>query len=558
MSKFTNSPLVEYTHISPNRTSPRKYNYIGRIIVHHMAGCLTLKQFDNIVSNPNRKMSSNYAIDKDAHVGMFCEEKDRSWCSSSGAEYADGAGISIEVSNSSTGGNWPVSDKVYNKLIDLCADICIRNNIKELTYTGDKNGSLVFHRFFAATLCLPTDTELLTPHGWIKLKNVKICDTIATYNKETNRIVFDKVQNKVPEYHDTVYCVGGLKATKTHNVIAVDGSGKPQFVPFSEVIDNRNYYGYLYTDDLNINNISIRKYNPEEKSQEFVDTEVSCVTVKSGYIVIRQDGLITIVGNCPGPYLFERANDICEKVNKKITEYNLQKKAEELANDNNTKNETPKTDDKKPNTTSIKKDDLVKVASNAVYYTGKKMPSWVKSQNWYVASVSGDRVVLGKNEKKDRDIQSPVNTKYLTVVKSNTPANDTTEKSFTFTVKSTQYIYDTYASNRKVVSTIKPGVYTITDTEVVSGVKFGKLKSGAGWIQLSGSTTEPKELKVGSLVKLAANATYYTGAVIPSWVKSQNWFVSAISGNRIVLGKNEKKDRDIQSPVHKKYITVIR
>ena len=294
-------------------------------------------------------------------------------------------------------------------------------------------------------------------------------------------------------------------------MIAVGCSGKPQFVPFSEVIDNRNYYGYLSTDDLNINNISIRKYNPEEKSQEFVDTEVSCVTVKSGYIVIRQNGLITIVGNCPGPYLFERANDICEKVNKKITKYNLQKKAEELANDNNTKNETPKTDDKKTDTTnktSIKKYDLVKVASNAVYYTGKEIPSWVKSQNWYVASVSGDRVVLGKNEKKDRDIQSPVNAKYLTVVKKNTPANDTTEKSFTFTVKSTQYIYDTYASNRKVVSTIKPGVYTITDTEVVSGVKFGKLKSGAGWIQLSGSTTEPKELKVGSLVKLASNATY--------------------------------------------------
>ena len=77
MSKFTNSPLVEYTHISPNRTSPRNQSSITKIIVHHMAGCLTLKQFDNIVSNPNRKMSSNYAIDKDAHVGLFCEEKDR-------------------------------------------------------------------------------------------------------------------------------------------------------------------------------------------------------------------------------------------------------------------------------------------------------------------------------------------------------------------------------------------------------------------------------------------------------------------------------------------------
>lgn len=48
-----------------------------------MAGVCSLEEFDSIVKNPNRQMSSNYAIDKNARVGLFCEEKDRSWCSSS-------------------------------------------------------------------------------------------------------------------------------------------------------------------------------------------------------------------------------------------------------------------------------------------------------------------------------------------------------------------------------------------------------------------------------------------------------------------------------------------
>lgn len=481
MSKFTNSPLVEYTHISPNRTSPRKQNSITKIIVHHMAGCLTLKQFDNIVSNPKRKMSSNYAIDKDAHVGLFCEEKDRCWCSSS--PWADNRGIAIEVSNSKTGGNWPVSDKVYDKLIELCADICIRNDIEELKYTGDKYGSLVFHRFFAATLCLPTDTELLTPHGWVTLKKIKLGDTIATYNKDTNRIVFDQVQNKVEEYSDTVYDVGGLRATKNHNVIAVDGSGKPQFVKFEDVIGNINYYGYLSTDDLNINSVYIRKFNPEDKPAEYCNTEVSCVTVKSGYIVIRQNGMITIVGNCPGPYLFDKANDICERVNAKILQHKMQQRAEELANGGGNNNQNS---DNNNNTSSA-------------------------------------------------------------------------NSSFTFTVKKAKAIYDTYRSSRRQVAKIQPGVYTIVDTETVSGVKYGKLKSGAGWIVLGETVVSPqKVLKVGSLVKISASAKYYNGASIPSWVRNQNWFVSSMSGNRVVLGKNEAQNRDIQSPIHKNYLTVIR
>lgn len=44
-------------------------------------------------------------------------------------------------------------------------------------------------------------------------------------------------------------------------------------------------------------------------------TTVSCVTVKSGFILVRQHGRTTIIGNCPGPYLTERMQYIADRAN---------------------------------------------------------------------------------------------------------------------------------------------------------------------------------------------------------------------------------------------------
>lgn len=67
---------------------------------------------------------------------------------------------------------------------------------------------------------------------------------------------------------------------------------------------------------------------------------------------------------------------------------------------------------------SFKKGDLVSISKNATYYNGQTMPSWVKSQRWYVKETpKGDRVVIDKNEKGTNSICSPVNSKYLSVVR---------------------------------------------------------------------------------------------------------------------------------------------
>jgi hypothetical protein len=61
--------------------------------------------------------------------------------------------VTIEVANITGAPDWKVSDIALNKTIDLCVDICKRNNIKRLNFTGDKTGNLTMHKWFAATAC---------------------------------------------------------------------------------------------------------------------------------------------------------------------------------------------------------------------------------------------------------------------------------------------------------------------------------------------------------------------------------------------------------------------
>lgn len=147
---MSNSPLVQYTRISPNSSNPRNHA-IDKITIHHMAGVLSVETCGNIFANPNRQASSNYAVGSDGRIAMYVEERNRSWCSSNAAN--DNRAITIEVSNSSNGGNWPVSDFVLERTIQLCVDICKRNGIKRINYTGNTSGNLTMHKWFAATSC---------------------------------------------------------------------------------------------------------------------------------------------------------------------------------------------------------------------------------------------------------------------------------------------------------------------------------------------------------------------------------------------------------------------
>jgi hypothetical protein len=167
MQVFTNSPLVRHTNISPNRNSPRN-RAIDTITIHCVAGNLSIESLGALFAPTSRQASSNYGIGSDGRVGMYVEEKDRSWCTSSGAN--DHRAITIEVANTEARHPWPVSDKAMAALIELCACICRRNNITRLIWKADKSlignaaaQNMTVHRWFANKAC-PGDI-LFERHG---------------------------------------------------------------------------------------------------------------------------------------------------------------------------------------------------------------------------------------------------------------------------------------------------------------------------------------------------------------------------------------------------------
>lgn len=157
MMKMSNSALVNYTKISPNRTSPRK-NKIDTITIHCVVGQCSVETLGAIFAPSSRQASSNYGVGYDGRFGMYCEEKDRSWCSSSAAN--DNRAITIEVASDTTE-PYEVNDKAYAALLDLVTDICRRNGIKKLVWSTKKNErvnhlngcNLTVHRDYANKSC---------------------------------------------------------------------------------------------------------------------------------------------------------------------------------------------------------------------------------------------------------------------------------------------------------------------------------------------------------------------------------------------------------------------
>ena len=144
-----NSNLVTYKRKSPNYTKlTNKKN--THIVIHHMAGKLTVQQCGSIFANPSRQASSQYGV-SGKQIGLYVDESNRAW--TTGNREIDCKAVTIEVANSTLSPKWEVSDTSIDTLIKLCIDICKRNGIKKLNYTGDKSGNLHLHRWYQATSC---------------------------------------------------------------------------------------------------------------------------------------------------------------------------------------------------------------------------------------------------------------------------------------------------------------------------------------------------------------------------------------------------------------------
>ena len=173
---YSNSSLTTVTVLSPNHSGQRNHE-IDTITIHCVVGQLTAKRIGEIFQSETKKASSNYGIGYDGSIGLYVEEQNRSWCSSSASN--DNRAVTIEVASDKTE-PYAVTDKAYDALINLVADICKRNGIKELKWKADKSligqvdkQNMTVHCWFANKSC--PGTYLYERHSQIaKEVNVKL------------------------------------------------------------------------------------------------------------------------------------------------------------------------------------------------------------------------------------------------------------------------------------------------------------------------------------------------------------------------------------------------
>lgn len=155
---MSNSPLVVYTKLSPNHSGAKTHS-IDRISPHCVVGQCSVETLGNVFAPTTRQASSNYGIGVDGRVGMYVEEKNRSWCTSSNAN--DQRAVTIECASDTTH-PYAMNDKVYATLIELCADICKRNGKTKLVWLADKDKTLNYTP--------AADEMVLTVHRWFANK----------------------------------------------------------------------------------------------------------------------------------------------------------------------------------------------------------------------------------------------------------------------------------------------------------------------------------------------------------------------------------------------------
>lgn len=232
---MSNSPLVGYTRISPNKNSPRNHK-IDTITIHCVVGQCTVETLGNIFAPTSRQASSNYGVGTDGKIGMYVEEKDRSWCSSSAAN--DNRAVTIEVA-SDTKHPYAVNDRAFAALLDLVTDICKRNGIKKLVWStkkadrmNHKNGcNMTVHRDYANKSC-PGD-YLYNRHGEIAAevnRRLGVTDTAPDAGAGQGVTVYTVKKG------DTLSAIAAKHGTTYQKIAAYNGIKNPNVIRVGQKI----------------------------------------------------------------------------------------------------------------------------------------------------------------------------------------------------------------------------------------------------------------------------------------------------------------------------------
>lgn len=237
---MSNSSLVSYTKLSPNHSGQRTMK-IDRITPHCVVGQCSVETLGNIFAPESRQASSNYGIGVDGRVGMYVEEKNRSWCSSSNAN--DQRAVTIECASDAEA-PYAFKDVVYNKLVDLCVDICKRNGKTKLLWLGDKTKTLNYtpvanemvltvHRWFANKSC-PGDWMYSRMSDLANKVTAKLGGTITVTTPTTPSTGSDMVYTV--KAGDTLSAIAAKYGTTYQKLASYNGISNPNIIHVGQKI----------------------------------------------------------------------------------------------------------------------------------------------------------------------------------------------------------------------------------------------------------------------------------------------------------------------------------
>ena len=128
------SALVAALYPSPN-IEPRRAGLTPSILLLHYTGLPTVERSIEVLSREDCKVSCHYVVDLDGRVTQMVAESDRAWHAGvsiwAGETDINSSSIGIEIHNVGHNAGYPdFPARQMESIIDLCADICSRHDIR--------------------------------------------------------------------------------------------------------------------------------------------------------------------------------------------------------------------------------------------------------------------------------------------------------------------------------------------------------------------------------------------------------------------------------------------
>lgn len=421
-NKMSNSSLVNCTVLSPNHSGKRTHA-IDRITPHCVVGQLSAESIGGCFTSPSRQASCNYGIGPDGRVCLIVDEANRSWCSSSSAN--DQRAVTIEVASDKTH-PYAFKDAAYNKLVDLCVDICQRNGKTVLLWIDNKEKALAYN---------PKSNEmLLTVHRWFANKS---CPGDWMYER-----------------------MGQLATTVTARLGGVTIQPVvPTPEPEPEAPKNTNFPATPFTVQVLVDDLNIRTA-PE------MGDNVTGVTKKGTFTIVEVKdgwGLLKSYADKKNGYIYlENGNYV------------------KIGNTVAAPAPTPVPAPSEPQKVEFKEGDVIKLKAGATYWNGKAIPSWVFSKTLYYRGKNDQGIIF--STLKTGAITGVVKESAIQGNADPIPAAPVFQSYMVKVTADALNIRKGPSTSHPIVGCIRDrGTYTIVEES--NG--WGRLKSGAGWINLA-------------------------------------------------------------------------